>query len=291
MKYTIRDFQEQFKTDADCLSYVFAMRYPDGGKCECGRVGYFRPVAGRKSYACACGRQISPLEGTIFHKSPTSLKLWFHAIFLMSTGKNGVAAKELERQLGVTYKCAWRMAHQIRKLMNQGTGNLAGVVEADETFVGGRRRVIAGQTRPQGRNASSKTPVIGVVERGGEIRAQVSVGTRSSDVMPLIVNNVAAGSTVCTDEWNAYNYLSKYGFNHETVEHGDKEYVRGRVHTNTIEGFWSQLKRSINGTFHHVSGKHLQKYVDEFCYRYNRRKSGLPMAQHLLGSVSCRVGA
>jgi len=139
-KYTIKDFNKQFRTDAACLEYIYQQRYPDGGAtCEtCGKKGHFHAVEGRRSYACMCGTQIYPTVGTIFHKSPTSLKTWFFAMFLMTCSKNGVSAKELERQLGVTYKCAWRIAHQIRQLLKEGGVELSGIVEADETYVGGR---------------------------------------------------------------------------------------------------------------------------------------------------------
>jgi transposase-like protein len=285
MKYTIKDFQAEFKTDVDCLNYIFKMRYPDGGTCKCGKVDCFYPVTGRRSYACSfCGHQISPTEGTIFHKSPTSLRSWFFAMFLMSASKNGVAAKELERQIGVTYKCAWRMAHQIRKLMDQGGNMLSGVVEADETYVGGVQKGMKGR-----RAIGNKAPVIGLMERGGAMKAKVVHNADSGTLTLNALENVKQGSTMCTDEWNGYNYLKKYGFTHCRVNHSADEWVNGIAHTNSIEGFWSQLKRSINGTFHHVSKKHLQKYVNEFVYRYNRRQSALPMFHHLQGAVALRV--
>lgn len=148
MKYSIKNFRQDFPDDKTCLAFIFKHRYPKGLTCpKCNRTS-FVPVEGRRSYACACGYQVYPTEGTIFHKSPTPLTLWFHAIFLMSQSKNGVAAKELERQLNVTYKCAWRMAKQIRLLMGQGPGPLGGleIIEADETYVGGVRRGKRGMT-------------------------------------------------------------------------------------------------------------------------------------------------
>ncbi len=266
-RYTINEFNRQFPDDAACLDYIFDARHPDGGFCQsCGRTNTFYRVAARRCYSCAnCGHQIHPCEGTIFHKSSTSLKTWFYAMFLMTASKNGVSAKELERQLGVTYKTAWRMAHQIRKLMNQGGDMLSGVVEADETFVGGRR--------PQALARTNKTVVAGLLERGGDVKAKVVSNVAASSLMPHLVRNVEPGSKLCTDEWKGYNYAKKYGYIHATVEHGREEYVRAEVHTNSIEGFWSQLKRSVNGTFHQVSREHLQAYVNEFCFRYNHRVS------------------
>lgn len=283
MKYTIKDFHKQFKTDADCLEFVYRMRWPEGAVCEeCGKQDRFHAVTDRKSYACQCGHQISPTAGTIFHKSPTPLKSWFFAMFLMTASKNGVAAKELERQLGVTYKCAWRMAHQIRQLMKQNRNVLKGVIEADETYWGGKR------PGKRGRGAAGKTPIIGVMERGGDVVAKTAENVKAKTLMPHILNNVEPGSTIHTDELPSYAKLPNFGFTHETVNHGRKEFVRAEVHTNSIEGFWSQLKRSIHGTFHHVSAKHLQKYVNEFAYRYNRRKSELPMFLHLVAAMGER---
>jgi transposase len=289
MRYTIRDFQEQFDTDEKCLDFIFRQRWPDGGVCVCGKTDCFHPVKGRKSYACAwCGTQISPTADTIFHKSPTSLRFWFFAMFLMTASKNGVAAKELERQIGVTYKCAWRMAHQIRKLMDIQGGLLWGTVEADETFIGGRVNNMH-ERRKAGKNLGTggkgKAVIAGLMEKNGEVRARVVSDTRGSTLLANMVEFVEPGSTVHTDESVSYSNVKHVGYIHAQVNHGDHEYVRAEVHTNGIEGFWSQLKRSIHGTFHQVSKKHLQAYVDEFVYRYNRRKLETPLFHDLSGKV------
>ena len=274
MKYTIKNFHNDFPSDRACLAHIFKKRYPNGLKCpKCaGNVCY--AVENRRSYACACGYQTHPTEGTIFHKSTTPLTLWFHAIFLMSQSKNGVAAKELERHLGVTYKCAWRIAKQIRKLMSQDTDPLGGddVVEADETYVGGVRR---GGKR--GRGAAGKTPVFGMVERKGRVKTKTVPNCKQVTLMPLLQGMVKPGSIITTDESNSYNKVQALGHLHETVCHGKGEYVRGEVHTNTIESFWSQFKRSVHGTFHAVSPKHLQTYLDEFSFRYNHRGALMPV--------------
>lgn len=284
-KYTIKEFSKQFPNDAACLRYIYEQRHPEGATCsKCGVKGHFYPVEGRRSYSCECGHQISPTAGTIFHKSPTSLKSWFFAMFLMTASKNGVAAKELERQLGVTYKCAWRMAHQIRQLLNEERLTLSGLVESDETFVGGRKPG-AGSG-----NKNHKTPVFGMLERGGNVVAKVVPDVTSQTILPQLEQHVMPQSTVITDEWRAYRRSIHRDFKHESVNHHKKEWVRGNIHTNSIEGFWSQLKRSIHGTFHSVSRKHLQKYVNEFAYRYNRRKTGVPMFLHLVQDVAALHG-
>ena len=271
MRYTIKQFQKQFPTDESCLAHIFNQRFPDGCKCpKCGKDA-FHPVKNRRSYACSCGYQVYPTEGTIFHKSSTSLVLWFYAIFLMAQSKNGVSAKELERHLGVTYKTAWRMAKQIRKLMSENDGPFDGEIEADETYIGGKRR------GKRGRGAKGKTPVFGVVKRQGGVKTSKVENVRQVTLMPLIKKMVKSGSLIITDESNSYNKVESMGYGHEKVKHGKNEYVRGNTHTNTIEGFWSQFKRSVHGTFHCVSPKHLQAYLDEFSFRYNHRDvSSLP---------------
>lgn len=281
-KYTVKDFNADYQTDADALAFIFKMRYPNGATCKCGKKDCWHPVKKRRVYECAwCGYQISPTAGTIFHKSSTSLKSWLFAMFLISNSKNGVSAMELQRQLGVTYKTAWRMNHQIRKLMQSVGGRMSGICEADETYIGGIRR---GGKR--GRGSENKTPVIGVLERGGNVQAKVAENVKTVTVMPNILANVEKGATVCTDELWSYNPLTKAGYKHQRVGHGAREYVRGNVHTNSIEGFWSQLKRSINGTFHHVSRQHLQKYVNEFVYRYNLRGTESPIFADLSAKVA-----
>lgn len=268
MSYILKEFNAQFPDDRACLDFMFKVKYPRGGTCpECSKTDCFHPIENRRSYSCQwCGHQVYPTAGTIFHKSTTSLQSWFFAIFLMSASKNGVAAKELQRQLGVTYKTAWRMAHQIRKLMADGKpAKLMGVVEADETYIGGKR------PGKRGRGAAGKTPVIGIVERNGKVIAKVVNSVTTANVFTNISRNVDRAAVLYSDELAVYRYAPKFGYKHRKVNHGRKEYVRGDIHTNTIEGFWSQLKRSINGTHHSVSPQHLQKYVDEFAFRYNHR--------------------
>jgi transposase len=281
MKFTIKDFNEQFKTDADCLQYLFNQRFPNGGTCEkCAKTDCFYPVTDRKCYACSwCGFQVSPTAGTIFHKSPTSLKTWFHAMFLITASRNGVSAKELQRQTGVTYKTAWRINHQIRQLMNEKPNLFTGTVEADETYIGGKRKGKAG------RGAKAKTPVIGVLERGGDVVAKATPDCSSVSLVTNIAKTTKLGATVMTDEWRGYASLGAIGFDHKTIKHKDGNYVDGDIHTNGIESFWAQLKRSINGTFHHVSSKHLQKYLNEFSYRHNHRHSEIPMFSRLVATA------
>lgn len=198
----------------------------------------------------------------------------------MSNSKNGVSAKEIERHLGVTYKCAWRITKQVRSLMKDEIFSpFRGTVEIDETYVGGRKK------GKRGRGSENKTVVIGIVERDGNLKAEAMTDLKSNTVLPTISKSVATAAIVYTDELGTYNGLREMGYQHERINHSEKVYVRGDIHTNTIEGFWSQMKRSVNGTYHSVSRKHLQGYVDEFAYRYNHRESEAPVFYLLLGQL------
>jgi transposase len=267
----IKEFEAKYPTEEACLEEIFQNRYGNLKECpNCKKPTKFHRLAERKCYSCQfCGYQLHPLAGTIFHKSKTLLKDWFYAIFLFSNSKNGVSAKELQRQLAVTYKTAWRMCKQIRKLMKQDEGQLGGTgktVEADETLIGGTVDRLG-----SGRHLENKTIVFGAVERKGEVKATVITDVKASTVMPLVRSMVKIGTDLMTDELHGYRRAPEFGFKHSAINHRKKQYVKGSVHTNTIEGFWSQLKRSLNGTYHSVSPKYLQTYVDEFAYRYSKR--------------------
>lgn len=281
-KYTLADFGQQFPDDDACLLYLFKQRYGQHGPlCACGKRDTFHREAGTRKFRCAwCGAALSPTAGTIFDHSPTPLTLWFFAMFLMCANKNGVAALELKRQLGVTYKTAWRMAHAIRRLMQDdpdGPDKLGGTVEGDETYWGGKT---TGGKR--GRGAPNKTPIVGYVERDGRVRVKVVTAVNTREVFRFLYLNVEVGSTLYTDELAVYNYASRWGYDHARVNHRRREWVRGPVHTNTIEGFWSQLKRSIDGTHHQVSRRYLHLYAAEHAWRYSRRRSTVPLFPLLL---------
>jgi len=265
MRHTKKQFEAEFPDDDACLEAVFQDRFGDLKFCpKCAAETKFYRVKSRQCYACKwCSYQLFPLADTIFRKTTTPLKDWFYAVYLFSVAKNGVSAKELERHLGVTYKTAWRMAGQIRKLMQQDGDILAGDVEIDETYIGGTRRMA--------NKYSNKSAVFGAVERNGRASAEHVKSTGARVLLPEIEGHIAAGAHIHSDEWGAYRTLKRRGYSHTTVNHSKLEYVRGSAYTNTIEGFWSQLKRSIDGTYHAVSPKYLQSYVDEFVFRYNFR--------------------
>ena len=214
-------------------------------------------------------------------RSRISLHKWFFAIFLFSTSRHGVAAKELQRQLKVTYKTAWRMAHEIRKYMAEvdGAVPLGGLIEADETYVGGRVR---GQGQGYRKN---KTVVFGIAKRGGDIMTKVVPNVKRRTLEPVIRVNVKAGSTIDTDDLRSYLRLTAAGYKHGVVNHSAGEYARGNCHVNSVEGFWSRLKNSIRGTHIHVSRKYLWKYAKGFEYRYNRRKQPALIFSDLAASL------
>lgn len=288
-RYAVMEFLREFPDDAACLDYLWRTLYSEDGKhfhCpKCDAVRTFHRVESRPLYSCAkCGKGIHPTAGTIFEKSSTSLHLWFYGIYLMSSTRCGISAKQLERELGVTYKTAWRIFNKIRSLLTQDGGEqFGGTVEMDEAYIGGRaqwrsasRSKAKGVRR--GRGDPNKQPVFGIVQRGngkthGKVYAKIVAGTRESDLLPHASLKVLPGSVVYTDEWRSYNRLGDAGFQHSRVAHGAKVYVDGDVHTNTLDGFWSHLKGGISGVYHGVSTKHLQSYLDEFVFRYNNREA------------------
>lgn len=243
----------RFPTEDSCIEYVFQKRFPDAR-------GYKR-IPTRKAYVNYKGHQIYPLAGTIFEKSRVPLNIWFYALYLFSISKNGVAAKELQRHFGVTYKTAWRMNTKIRSLMYQDSEKLTGTVEADETYFGGKRRSSC--------RFKNKAVVVGIVQRGGPIRVRKLPNRTEYQVIPFLAECVEDGSLLYTDEARVYNATKRY--ERGTVTHSKGQYVDGDIHTNTIEGFWGQFKRSVHGTYHNVSKEYLQSYIDEFAFRYNYR--------------------
>ena len=282
--YTIKDFEAQFPTDDSCLEFLFKARYPKGVYCEkCGKVTKHYKRTGIKFYSCEfCGMGVAPTSGTIFHKSDTPLRSWFHAIFLMASTKTGISAAQLQRELGVTYKTAWRMFNQIRKLMSEAVNPLTGQVEIDETYIGRKRH------GKRGRGAGGKSVVMGIVERNGNAIAKVVPDVKARTLLPMIEAKVAKEdkTVVFTDELPSYKSVEKLGYAHEIVQHAAKQFVRGVAHVNTVESLWSTIKRGIDGVNHSVSPLHLQSYLDSYVFRYNNRRDEQPMFLSLVGRVA-----
>jgi transposase len=285
---SIRDFLKQFPNDQACLAHLFETRFGQDYLCPgCQRPGKWYPMVKRRGYACQwCGHHLYPCAGTPFESSRTPLTSWFFAVYLFTTSRHGVAAKELERQLGVTYKTAWRMAHEIRKHMAAIDGDppLSGQVEADETYIG-----CVNKGAGRGRGLDNKATLFGMVKRDGHLMTKVVEEADRDTLMREIGHNVRRGSTIHTDEGKQYRGLAGRGYKHKSVNHSAGEYVtEDGASTNTIEGCFSRLKNSIRGTHVHVSKKHLPKYAGEFEYRYNRWKRPSTLLPELLSKFpSC----
>jgi transposase-like protein len=277
---TIREFFALFPSDESCLTHLFEARFGQGHVCQkCERKANWYRIKAERAYSCQwCGNHLHPTVGTPFEDSRTPLQLWFYAIYLFTTSRHGVPAKELERQLGVTYKTAWRMADNIRKHIANVDGEwpLSGDVEIHEAYIGGQKKGHMGIV--------GKTVVLGMLQRGGQVMTKIVADNKKHTLQPVIEANVAKGSNVHTDTLRSYSELNKVGYHHESVSHSNGEYVRGNVHVNGMENFWKHLKGSLNGTHMQVSKKHLSKYAKEFEFRFNRRDEPASMLPSLLSS-------
>jgi len=292
-RYPLKAFQAQFPDDAACLEWLKNHLYPNGIHCKnCNRVTKHHRVVSRPSYCCDnCGNHVHPTAGTIFHKSPTALTTWFYAMYLMSATRCGISAKQIERETGVTYKTAWRMFKQIRSMLSDGPMQLGGEgsdgVEMDEMYYGGTRK--HGTGRPM-RGDKKKTPVVGIVERKGRVKAIAADDLKSGTLIDMVHEYVLPKTTVFTDELRAYDGIgySRNGYTHHRIKHSAKVYVLGDIHTNTVEGFWSLIKRGIGGVYHSVGQNYLQSYLDEYSFRYNRRFDERPMFTSFLHQIEKR---
>jgi transposase len=295
LRYTVEQFHKEFPSDDACLEHIKEQRWPDGvtycAKCEQERKHY--RVSGRTAFACDhCGNHIYPLAGTIFEKSTTSLRLWFYAMYQMGSTRCGISAKQIQRETGVTYKTAWRMFRQIRTLMSEDVRLEGSTVEMDESYFGAKRKRGAKRGRPNPANPS-KTCVVGVVERStdrpGRVKALVATDATKATLHGIAKEHILPESTVFTDEYYSYNGLEGSGFTHRRINHSAGVYVTGDIHTQTIEGFWSLVKRGIGGVYHNVGRKYLQTYLDEYSFRYNRRDKGNLIFNEILTKVSERA--
>lgn len=297
----VLEFFREFPDDEACLQFVWRSRFaPDGETAMCERCAKertfkrYETVPPRPAWFCsACGNRIHPLKGTIFEKSSTSLQMWFYAMYIMASTRCGVSAKQLERELGVTYKTAWRMFNLIRnQLMDESESEpLSGEVEVDETFVGGkpresyRREVARKGWNMQTAYWDRKAVVFGAVERGGRIRASVIPNSRGHVLTAKVQEYVMPATMVYTDDFQAYKQLGRKGYQHRRINHSARIYVDGDVHTQTIEGFFGLFKNGVRGAYHAVSRKWLQGYLNEYVWRYNRRDSGRSMFHDLLAQA------
>lgn len=289
-KYTITQFRNDYPDNNACLHKLFTLRFTGLICPKCDGDREFTRVKNRMSYQCpSCGFQVYPMAGTIFEKSRTPLTHWFYAIYLQTTTRNGVAAKELERQLNVCYETALRMAHQIKKLMgNDKPNKLTGQVEIDESYFGMKFANMTKSKRKQiidenGTVKDNKTGVMAFVSRDGKVRTEVMQGGKS--FKERVRDNVDKRAVIVTDGHSGYEGLDIEFLKHEVINHLQGEYKRGEWHTNTVEGFWSQLKRTIKGTHIHCEARYLQLYADEVAFRYMNRDNQAGMFDTILRNV------
>jgi transposase len=270
----------EFGTEAQCLKVIFEANH--SYECSCG--GTYSRLQGRRQYQCSnCRHQIAPTAGTIFHKSDTPLTMWFFAIFLFGNAKSGYSASKLQVDLQVTYKTAWRMLKLIRQALPQDTDKLSGDVETDAAYFGGRKS--AGENNKNISEAIlAKSVVLGAIERGGRVRLKVVSKAGADEQHEFLRDNVEwSTKNLMTDKAKAY-VNAAYGYNRSSVDHSRREWARGNVHTNTMEGFWNHVKTSIRGTHKTISKKYLPSYLDAFAWSYNQRKDTLRFSS-LLGAI------
>lgn len=294
---TFLELMKRFPTEDSVIDYYIKIRYPQGVHCNhCGSPKVYQETKRRKVFSCNdCLSTFSPFTGTIFEKSSTDLRKWMYAIHLFLNGKKGISGLQLQREIGVTYKTAWRMLQQIRMAMGNGEHSefVDTIVEIDETYIGGKPRKDnehddnlpkgTGTGAKRGRG-TDKTPVVGVVDRiNKKIFAKVAMPNEEGKKLTAkqlmdILNKVSKqenNNVIMTDEFRSYNALSKHNFIHLRVDHTKAFSDYNGTHTNNIESFWATLKRGVYGIYHHISVEHMQAYVDEFCFRYNNRSGNM----------------
>jgi transposase-like protein len=275
-------FLEKFPTEKAVIQHFITVRYPSGVKCNhCGSTKVYQKTKYPKVFNCnGCDSTFSIFKGTVFEKTSTDLRKWMYAIHLFLNGKKGISGLQLMREIGVTYKTAWRMLKQIRIAMGNGQHKKFSetVIEMDETYIGGNPPKDDNKPNKRGRGTKKK-PVVGVADRDNKkIHAKVAVpdslGRKLSgnQLLSILDQHSSESSIVITDEFTGYNKLSKTSYCHLRVDH-TVEYSNGDIHVNNIESFWATLKRGVYGIYHHTSAKYLQNYVNEFCFRYNNRKN------------------
>jgi transposase-like protein len=299
--YSLMEFMRMFPDDAACLDRLWRDRFaPDGHHAycpsdKCKRERKFHRTKTRASYTCdSCGLHIHPQKGTIFERSSTSLHLGFYAMYLMASTRCGISAKQMERELGVTYKQAHKMMKRIRTLMGDDGEPLKGDVEIDETTWGGkprggRRQIAIGPDRRRQPRAKKKPTVLGMVERGGRVRAQVISTRHGAPLSRAVLANVNPDSIIFTDDWGSYKPLRRDYIDHRVINHSDGIYVEGSTHTNTIEGFFGNLKTGMRGAYKKVSPRYLQSYLDEYAWRHNAKREGSALFAQLLDRAASGI--
>lgn len=288
---SVIELLDYFKDEQTCISFYEQIRWGNGTYCpHCGSTK--KPYRTNKGFKCsekACYKKFTVKVGTIFEQSHIPLRTWFAAIYLITAHKKGISSLQLGRDLNITQKTAWFLLHRVREMLKaERPQMLANNVEVDETYVGGKEKnrhankkklpqgvnstISERRKLTNGRSLADKAVVLGLVERNGKVIAYRIPDAKAESIIPLIDKHVVKGSTMLTDEYYAYGRLEELGYQHKSIQHNLKIYVQGEIHTNTIENFWSVLKRGLYGIYHYTSKKHLNRYLDEFCARYNSRQ-------------------
>ena len=264
-----------FGDEETCHNLFSAVRFRNGKYCpHCGHRKVYEFNNGRRYRCAGCREDFTIKTGTVFGESKVPLQKWFMALYLLSVNRKGISSVQLAKQIGVTQKTAWFMNHRLREALKQSRNRLSGTIEADETYIGGKEKNKHRSRRhpgQQGRNTLSKTPIFGLMQRGGRVRAKVTSDVKRTTIEGHLLKHAKTGSLLYTDEFVSYSRV-KENYRHKIVKHSEGEYVRGDVHSNTIENFWSIFKRGYHGIYHSMSRKHLQRYVDEYAFRFNHRK-------------------
>lgn len=274
---TIFELFDAFPNENSCIEHLEKLRWGDNVISPFSKNSKVYKCKGNKYKCKDTGKYFNVKTGTLFDDTKIPLRKWFVAIWFITNHKKGISSIQLAKDIGVTQKTAWFMLHRIRKcfeIADEDIEQLENDVEMDETYVGGKnknRHKNKKVPNSTGRSTKDKTAVMGMLERRGRVIAKVVTGVKAKDLTPIAVKYVSKSARINTDEWTGYNEMTSLFAAHRIVNHGASQYVDGEAHTNTIEGFWSLLKRGLNGIYHKVARKHLQKYVDEFSFRYNTK--------------------
>lgn len=262
---TLAEFLTAFNSEGACRKHFEAVRFASGDFCSHCKHDKIMRFSDGKRYRChSCKQDFTIKTGTLFGESKIPLQKWFIAIYLLTTRKKGISSIELAQQVGVSQKTAWFMDMRIRESLKQGKGKLIGIVEADETYLGGKHLRRDGFRK--------KAAIMGMTERGGEMRAMQIPNRETQVVLGALTQHVDKEAHLMTDDAGVYRKVSRIGYRHDSVKHSRRMYVRGDVHTNSIESFWALFKRNYHGTYHSMSKKHLDRYIDEVVFRFNNRE-------------------